>query len=63
MPGDTSVETLTHLSAMGELAVRMVRESVNSFIRNDEQLADEVVALDDAMDDMFISRSRTTSLS
>ena len=33
----------------------MVRESVNSFIRNDEQLADEVIALDDAMDDMFIA--------
>lgn len=46
---------MRHLSAMGELAVRMVRESVNSFIRNDEQLADEVIALDDAMDDMFIA--------
>ena len=55
MPGDTYIMKLTHLSAMGELAVRMVRESVNSFIRNDEQLADEVIALDDAMDDMFIA--------
>ena len=55
MPGDTYIKKLTHLSAMGELAVRMVRESVNSFIRNDEQLADEVIALDDAMDDMFIA--------
>lgn len=55
MPGDTYIKKLTHLSAMGELAVRMVRESVNSFIRNDEQLAVEVIALDDAMDDMFIA--------
>lgn len=55
MPGDTYIKKLTHLSAMGELAVRMVRESVNSFIRNDEQLEDEVIALDDAMDDMFIA--------
>lgn len=55
MPGDTYIKKLTHLSAMGELAVRMVRESVNSFIRNDEQLADEVIALDNAMDDMFIA--------
>ena len=55
MPGDTYIKKLTHLSAMGELAVRMVRESVNSFIRNDEQLADVVIALDDAMDDMFIA--------
>lgn len=55
MPGDTYIKKLTHLSAMGKLAVKMVRESVNSFIRNDEQLADEVIALDDAMDDMFIA--------
>ncbi len=55
MPGDTYIKKLTHLSAMGELAVKMARESVNSFIRNDEQLADEVIALDDAMDDMFIA--------
>ncbi len=55
MPGDTYIKKLTHLSAMGDLAVKMVRESVNSFIRNDEQLADEVIALDDAMDDMFIA--------
>ena len=55
MPGDTYIKKLTHLSAMGELAVRMVKESVNSFIRNDEALADEVIALDDEMDDLFVT--------
>ena len=40
---------------MGELAVKMVRESVNSFIRNDEALADEVIALDDEMDTLFLT--------
>ena len=39
---------------MGNLAVKMGRESVNSFINNDEALADEVIALDDQMDDMFL---------
>ena len=38
---------------MGNLAVKMVRESVTSFINNDERLADEVIALDDQMDELF----------
>ena len=53
MPGEVYIKKLTHITAMGELAVRMVRESVNSFINNDAQLADEVIALDDNMDEMF----------
>ena len=40
---------------MGNLAVKMVRESVNSFINNDERLADEVIKLDYEMDDLFIT--------
>ena len=43
------IKNLTHITAMGELAIKMVRESVNSFINNDEALADEVIALDDQM--------------
>ncbi len=54
MPGDTYIKKLDHLRAMGELAVRMARESVNSFIRNDEALADEVIATDDEMDTLFL---------
>ena len=54
MPGDHYIKELTHLRAMGELAVRMARESVNSFIRSDDRLADEVIALDDEMDRMFL---------
>lgn len=55
MPGDTYIKNLTHITAMGNLAVRMVRESVNSFINNDEALADEVISLDDQMDDLFVT--------
>ena len=54
MPGEVYIKKLTHITAMGELAVKMVRESVNSFINNDEALADEVIALDDKMDEMFL---------
>ena len=55
MQGDEYVEKLTHITAMGNLAVKMARESVNSFIGNDEALADEVVALDDRMDELFLT--------
>lgn len=54
MPGDSYIKKLTHITAMGELAMKMVRESVNSFINNDTSLADEVIALDDKMDELFV---------
>ena len=52
--GAPYIKKLTHITEMGELAMKMVSESVNSFIRNDESLADEVVALDDKMDALFL---------
>ena len=55
MPGDAYIKKLTNITAMGELAMKMVRESVDSFIYNDESLADQVIALDDQMDDMFLT--------
>lgn len=54
MPTEKYVKTPPHITAMGELAVKMVRESVNSFINNDESLADEVIKLDDEMDELFL---------
>ena len=55
MPGEKYIKKLHHITTMGNLAVKMVRESVNSFINNDERLADEVIKLDDEMDDLFIT--------
>ena len=55
MPGDKYIKKLEHITAMGNLAVRMVRESVNSFIVCDENLADEVIKLDDKMDELFLT--------
>lgn len=53
--GAPYIKKLTHITEMGKLAIRMASESVNSFIQNDEALADEVVALDDKMDELFIT--------
>ena len=55
MQGETYIKKLTHITAMGDLALKMVRDSVNSFINNDEPLADEVIRLDDEMDELFLT--------
>lgn len=47
------IKDLVHLKAMGELGVRMARESVESFIKNDAALADRIIAADDEMDELF----------
>ena len=54
MQGDGYVVKLSHISAMGKLAVVMARTSVDSFINDDERLADEVIAMDDDMDRLFV---------
>jgi phosphate transport system protein len=51
---DHYFKKLEHLEKMGNLAVEMVHESINSFINNDENLADITIARDDDMDRLFI---------
>ncbi|MBQ8308671.1 MAG: phosphate signaling complex protein PhoU [Clostridia bacterium] len=53
--GDNYIKPLHYLKAMGNLAVKMARESVDSFIRNDESLADRVIQTDDEMDELFLT--------
>lgn len=55
MPGDEYIKELRHIAKMGELAVKMARESVNSFIQHSVPLSNEVIALDDTMDDLFLT--------
>lgn len=55
MPGERYIKKLEHITAMGNLAEKMVRESVDSFISNNEAFANEVIALDDKMDDLFLT--------
>lgn len=55
LSGEKPIKNLAHLTAMGDLAVKMARESVNSFIKNDEALSNEVISLDDKMDELFLT--------
>lgn len=55
MPGEKYIKKTSHLAEMGNLAVKMARKSVNSFITDDEKKADEVIKLDDEMDALFLT--------
>lgn len=55
MPKGEYIKKLNHVSEMGRLAVKMARDSVNSFILDDEMLADEVIKADDIMDELFVT--------
>lgn len=55
MPGESYIKELEHLPAMGTLAVKMVHDGVDSFIKSDEALADSVIKTDDEMDELFLT--------
>ncbi len=55
MPGQTYIKKLNHISLMGNLAIKMVRDSVSSFITNNQELANSVISADDTMDSLFIT--------
>lgn len=52
-PSECYFKELVLIKKMGVLAIEMVQKSITSFIQEDEKLADEVIALDDVMDDLF----------
>lgn len=43
-----------HISKMAETAIEMVKGSVDSFVKKDIELANNVIATDDTVDDLFI---------
>ncbi len=49
----SGLENRTHLEQMAEEAIRMVRESVEAFVRLDLDLARAVIAYDDVVDGWF----------
>ena len=49
----SGLENRTHLEQMAEEAIRMVRESVEAFVRLDLNLARSVIAYDDVVDGWF----------
>lgn len=51
---NSSIHYGESIKKMAETAVLMMSESMDSFIRNDTELAEKVIALDDVMDNLFV---------
>ena len=52
-----------HIHAMAESAVKMLTDSINAYVYNDEQLALRVIAEDDVVDDLFLkTKSEITEM-
>jgi phosphate transport system protein len=51
--GRPYVKPLVHLPQMADAAIRMVSGSVDAFVREDVELAREIIAMDDVIDDLF----------
>ncbi len=49
------VKKLEHLPQMAENAIRMVTGALDAYVRKDVVLAQEVMAMDDAIDDLFVT--------
>lgn len=51
--GNNSVMSKVHIKDMAKAAIKMVTDSVESFVRNDLDLANEVIRHDDIVDGLF----------
>ena len=49
----SGLESETHIRDMAEATIRMVSESVESFVRTDEEIARLVISHDDLVDELF----------
>ena len=49
------IKELTHLPQMAENAIRMVSSALDAYVRKDVALAQEVMGMDDAIDELFVT--------
>ena len=49
------IKELTHLPQMAENAIRMVSSALDAYVRKDVVMAQEVMAMDDAIDALFVT--------
>ena len=49
------IKELTHLPQMAENAIRMVTSALDAYVRKDVVLAQQVMAMDDAIDALFVT--------
>ncbi|MCL2071032.1 MAG: phosphate signaling complex protein PhoU [Oscillospiraceae bacterium] len=47
------IKKLEHIPQMAEATIKMVTDSINAFVKNDLELANQVIAQDDLVDELF----------
>ncbi|MDR7869799.1 MAG: phosphate signaling complex protein PhoU [Tissierellaceae bacterium] len=47
------IKELTHIPQMGEATIKMLKNSIDAFVNRNQELAYEVIAFDDVVDDLF----------
>jgi len=53
LAGTPYIKKLEHISQMAESTMKMVTESIDAFVRKDIDLANEIIAYDDVVDNLF----------
>ena len=51
----TYIKKLEHIPQMAEATAKMLTESIDAFVRKDTELAWQVIAYDDVVDDLFVA--------
>lgn len=55
LAGGDYTRHMSKISAIAKATIKMVNDSINAFVSRNEQLAKEVQAYDDVVDDLFVS--------
>jgi len=53
LAGKPYIRKLEHITQMAEETVKMVNKSIDAYVKKDEALANEVIAYDDVIDNLF----------
>jgi len=54
LAGKPYIKKLEHISQMAEATMKMVTDSIDAFVRKDIELANDVIARDDVVDNLFL---------
>ena len=54
LAGTPYIKKLEHLPQMADAAIRMVKGSIDAYVKKDLALAKEIIAMDDIIDDLFV---------
>jgi len=58
LDGQTYIKKLEHIPQMAEATIKMVKDSIDAYIKKDTSLAKQVIKYDDVVDDLYLTIKR-----